>query len=67
VRLAQEIARLNPSVVTADMVDAHAFGGLADALRVGGVPTTVINRRERVFGVVPPAVLWAAVRRALTA
>ncbi len=64
VRLAQEMARINPRRITADMVDCTVFSRLSTRLNVMGVPMTLVNDRARVTGAAPEATLMEAVHQA---
>ncbi len=67
VRLAQEMARVNPSRVVADMVDASTFSKLSDKFNVMGVPMTVVNGRKSVTGAVPESMLVSTIHEAMGA
>ncbi len=67
VRLAQEMARVNPSHVVADMVDASTFSRLSNKFNVMGVPMTVVNGSKSVTGAVPESRLISTIREALGA
>jgi alkyl hydroperoxide reductase subunit AhpF len=65
VRLAQEMARINPDRIMADMVDCSTFSRLATRLNVMGVPMTLINGHERITGAAPEAQVMDAIRESL--
>ncbi len=64
-RLAHEMARVNPAVITADMVDAQSFETLSMRFGVMSVPLTVVNGEEQVLGAVPEEQFLAQVKAAV--
>jgi alkyl hydroperoxide reductase subunit AhpF len=65
VRLAHEMARVNPDHITADMVDAQSFEQLSMRFGVMSVPLTVVNGEEQVLGAVPESQFLAQVKAAV--
>lgn len=60
------MARVNPTYVTVDMVDAQSFMRLSQRFRVMGVPMTLVNGQEQVVGAVPEDALLAKIRQVAT-
>jgi hypothetical protein len=62
------MAMENPTMITAEAVEAMEFAELADRHHVHGVPHTSINNgHEHVVGAVPEMNLLAAIRRVISA
>jgi predicted DsbA family dithiol-disulfide isomerase len=59
------MARVNPAVITADMVDAQSFETLSMRFGVMSVPLTVVNGEEQVLGAVPEEQFLAQVKAAV--
>ena len=59
------MARVNPAVITADMVDAQSFETLSMRCGVMSVPLTVVNGEEQVLGAVPEEQFLAQVKAAV--
>lgn len=57
------MARVNPTHVTADMVDAQSFPSLSDKFSVYSVPVTIVNGNAQQVGAVPEAQLADVIRR----
>jgi predicted DsbA family dithiol-disulfide isomerase len=60
------MARVNPTYVTVDMVDAQSFMRLSQRFRVMGVPMTLVNGQEQVVGAVPEDALLGKIRQVAT-
>ena len=56
------MARVNPKLVTVDMVDAQSFMRLSQRFRVMGVPMTLVNGQTQVVGAVPEEALMDKIR-----
>ncbi len=57
------MARVNPKLVTVDMVDAQSFMRLSQRFRVMGVPMTLVNGQAQVVGAVPEDALMDKIRQ----
>jgi len=58
------MARVNPTQVTVDMVDAQSFMRLSQRFGVMGVPMTLVNGKEQLVGAAPDSDLMAKIRQA---
>ncbi|AEJ41486.1 hypothetical protein TPY_3334 [Sulfobacillus acidophilus TPY] len=59
------MARVNPAMITADMVDAATFPRLSERFQVYSVPVTVVNGSEQQVGAVPENRLAQVIKKAL--
>lgn len=59
------MARVNPTHIVADMVDAATFPNLSDRYGVYSVPVTVVNGNSQQVGAVPEAQLARVIKQEL--
>lgn len=59
------MARENPDLIIADMVDAQRFYTLSRRFGVASVPLTVINGQESFVGALPETAVVGYVKKAM--
>ncbi len=65
VRLAHEMARVNPQYVVSDMVDSEAFPSMSDRYGIESVPTTIINGRSQEIGALAEEELASLIKQSV--